>query len=279
VNDPPHWVSPSAQLVAQEDKAMVVPGLLVQDADARSPLTQASLVCSVQLRVAHGTIKLSSSLGLRFHVDSVSEESARLNPSAGVEIDVSGAATSQFWGDEDERREDDSGAPPQTRWRSVAFSGTLEAVNRALHLLSFLSAPDWNSQEQGGEDSLYLTANDMGSSGAGGGKSAALTLGIAVLPVNDAPVVTAPAELLTVLEDGELHVSGVHVADVDMRLGDEDMVAPGAGFVEVTLQATHGYIALEKAQPVGLVLVSGSGDGSSAFVKFRALLGASNNGE
>jgi hypothetical protein len=309
VNDPPQWLAPSAQLMAEEDKELVISGLAVQDVDAQSQtiagssIVRAEGVFSVQMRVVHGTIKLSSSAGLRFRVPTVGEESARLNASAaGVEVGVDGPidglqlkadAVSPGNGQDDQwGNGGTSGAPPQTFWRSVAFSGSLKAINLALHDLTYIPALNWNSQDQRGEDEVFVTVNDLGSSGAGGEKAASLSLGIIVLPVNDVPVVNVPGarrhdeqlqsdgrqavvmsiDMITLMEDEELPIPGVYIEDADILAGAK------ASTIELSLQAAHGYVVLESTKPLGLVFMSGSGDGTSAFVKLRANLLTANAG-
>merc|ERR550514_1892868 len=98
--------------------------------------------------------------------------------------------------------------------------------------MRYTSGLNWNSQDYG-EDSVQLVVNDLGSTGAGGAKTATMTLGVVVLPVNDAPVInfpgirrdstelrgdgkqTATVDTLVTREDEDLPIHDVFIEDVD----------------------------------------------------------------
>jgi VCBS repeat-containing protein len=78
---------------------------------------------------------------------------------------------------------------------------------------------------------------------------------VTVVPANDAPVLTAPAAL-TVLEDANLAVTGVSVADPDA----------GAANVKVTLAVAHGTLTVATGVGGGLTAGQVSGNGTGAVV-------------
>ncbi|MBF0626037.1 MAG: tandem-95 repeat protein [Magnetococcales bacterium] len=96
-------------------------------------------------------------------------------------------------------------------------------------------------------DSFRFTTVD-----GAGGASGEITAQMTILPVNDAPVITAPGNL-TVDEDTGLVITGLSIADADATAGDP---------LTVTLSASHGTLTL--AGLAGLT-VTGGANGSDAL--------------
>ena len=71
---------------------------------------------------------------------------------------------------------------------SVHVTGTLAAVNAALNGMTYRGAPNFN-----GPDTLQVTTDDLGNTGAGGALTDTDTVAITVTPVNDAPVLDTAA--------------------------------------------------------------------------------------
>jgi VCBS repeat-containing protein len=115
---------------------------------------------------------------------------------------------------------------------SVSATGTLANLNVALNGLSYAPNANYN-----GSDSLAITANDNGNTGAGGPLTDAETVAITVNAVNDAPVNSVPGTQ-TVAEDTNLVFStsngnAITTSDVDA----------GGNAIQVTLTSTNGTLA------------------------------------
>lgn len=84
---------------------------------------------------------------------------------------------------------------------SMTFTGTLGALNDALDNLIYRADLDFY-----GSDTLTVTINDLGESGAAGaGETASDSINIAILEVNDAPIIKTPVSLN--LFDAAQHVA------------------------------------------------------------------------
>ncbi|MBB5515896.1 VCBS repeat-containing protein [Rubricella aquisinus] len=70
---------------------------------------------------------------------------------------------------------------------TITLTGSVSAVNAALAGLEYTPDQDFN-----GEDTIRVTANDNGNSGAGGAQSATSAFTVQVAAVNDAPEITVP---------------------------------------------------------------------------------------
>ena len=142
----------------------------------------------------------------------------------------------------------------------VMFEGTLADVNAVLGSgLQYQGNLDFN-----GQDTVTVTANDMGNTGADPGltdgpdaEEDVASFSVAVSPVNDAPVVTVPAAADTVNEDTPLTLSGVGVADVDV----------GTGLLTMTVEAANGTITLLSTNGLSNII----GDGTSMLMFDGAL--------
>ena len=73
---------------------------------------------------------------------------------------------------------------------AMTFSGTPAAINAALDGLVYRGDPNYSSPHSGAE-TLTLTVNDQGNAGTGGGQDIQRSVPIRVVPVADAPELTA----------------------------------------------------------------------------------------
>ena len=114
--------------------------------------------------------------------------------------------------------------------KTVTLQGSYAKINATLAAsggLKYRGDADFT-----GAETLTVSANDLGSTGTGGPKTATnKTVAITVSDANDAPVVTVPASQ-TVPKDTERAITGISIADSDA----------GAGQIEVTLEASHGKL-------------------------------------
>ena len=111
---------------------------------------------------------------------------------------------------------------------SIAFKGNLNDINAALAGLTYQGNLNFN-----GNDTLNLTANDQGFTGAGAIGIDNKALAITVTPVNDPPVITVPGAQ-TINEDTPLALAGISLTDVDA----------GTNPITVTLSALNGVLTL-----------------------------------
>ena len=135
----------------------------------------------------------------------------------------------------------------------MTFSGSITDINTALDGLLFDPTSAYT-----GLASLQIVTNDQGNTGAGGAKSDADAVTIAVGALNDAPVNTVTGAQ-TIDKDGLLLFSTskgtvISVSDVDS----------GSNAVEVTLTATNGTLTL--AGTTGLTFTTGDGSADSTMI-------------
>jgi hypothetical protein len=129
---------------------------------------------------------------------------------------------------------------------SITLTGTISDIDNALNGLTYTGNLNFN-----GTETLTVSTNDNGNTGAGGPQIDSDPITINVAAVNDAPVNTVPGAQ-TVNEDTALVFTGgnaISISDVDANGGNETVtlsVASGA----LTLSGTTG-------------LVFGSGDGTA----------------
>jgi hypothetical protein len=129
---------------------------------------------------------------------------------------------------------------------SITLTGTIANIDNALNGLTYTGNLNFN-----GTETLTVSTNDNGNTGAGGPKIDSDPITINVAAVNDAPVNTVPGGQ-TVNEDTALVFTGanaISISDVDANGGTETVtlsVASGA----LTLSGTTG-------------LVFGTGDGTA----------------
>jgi hypothetical protein len=136
---------------------------------------------------------------------------------------------------------------------SMTFTGTLSDINAALAGLTYRANLNY-----AGPDTLSLTVNDQGNTGAGVAQSDTDSVAITVNAVNDAPVNTVPGPQ-AVNEDTDLVFSGgngnaIAISDVDIASGN----------AQVTLSVANGVLTL--SQISGLSFTTGDGTGDSTMV-------------
>ncbi len=132
---------------------------------------------------------------------------------------------------------------------SVTLQGTLSNINNALNGLTYVSTQYFN-----GNETLTLTSDDLGNSGAGGAQSTTNSLTIAVTHTNIAPITTLPSTQ-SVADDTPLVFSAsnnnaITVSDTDSQGGVE----------QVQLRVSNGTLTLGGTN--GLTSVSGNGTAS-----------------
>lgn len=114
---------------------------------------------------------------------------------------------------------------------SVAYTGTMSALNTALTSLTYLTASNAN-----GSVTLTVVANDQGNTGTGGALTDTEMVTLNISAVNDAPNITVPGTQ-NGAEDVPFAIIGVSVSDVDANPG-EVRVTLTAGFATLTVAPT-----------------------------------------
>ena len=132
---------------------------------------------------------------------------------------------------------------------AMIFTGNLANVNASLATVTYL--PNANFA---GNDTLVITADDLGNSGSGGAKTDSKTISIAVAGVNDAPVLTVPGGQATT-EDSAKSIAGISVADVDAD----------TGAIQITISAANGILSLLQTTGLAFTVGDGTGDVSMVF--------------
>jgi VCBS repeat-containing protein len=115
---------------------------------------------------------------------------------------------------------------------SLTFSGSLADINTALSSLVYQGNQDYS-----GPDTIEITVNDNGNTGAGGQEIVSRSVFVSVSPVNDPPVNTVPGPQ-TLDEDTALSFSTANGNAISV--GDADA---GTGGVTVTLSTAAGTLA------------------------------------
>lgn len=133
--------------------------------------------------------------------------------------------------------------------QSVIVSGLLADVNTLLGAgITYQGLPYLN-----GNDTITVTANDLGNWPPPARVSTASFV-VAVAPVNNPPVISAPGEQL-VNEDSPHTFPSITVTDVD--------VADGTNQLKVDLRVSHGTLTLDLTVPGGLRPADVTGNGTS----------------
>ncbi|SPY30416.1 Poly(beta-D-mannuronate) C5 epimerase 7 [Photobacterium damselae] len=132
----------------------------------------------------------------------------------------------------------------------IVITGNVDDINKVLSDgIEYQPDQDFN-----GNDTMFVTADDLGNSGDGGPLNDVGRVDIAVTAVNDAPENTVPNEVVA-QEDTTTVISGLSVSDPDYsESGSSDSMT-------VTLSVDHGI--LDITLPAGSSLVvtgNGSGD-------------------
>ncbi|WP_297481844.1 Ig-like domain-containing protein [uncultured Photobacterium sp.] len=131
----------------------------------------------------------------------------------------------------------------------LVINGDLTLINQLLDQgINYTGDKDFN-----GTDSLTMTTDDNGNSGAGGALTDTDSIDITVTPVNDAPINTVPAAF-DVNEDGSHIITGLSIADVDAKeSGTSDQMT-------VELNVEHGQLSIIASDTQGLIITN-NGDG------------------
>src|SRR5262249_10876327 len=146
---------------------------------------------------------------------------------------------------------------------TVTATGALGALNTALNGLTYTPTLNFN-----GSDTLTITANDNGNTGAGGSLTGTKLVPIFVNAVNDAPVNTVPLSI-TVTEDVASPLTGLSFADVDA----------GSNNVVATLSVPSGSLAAPNNPGLTGVTIGGTSSTmtlTGTIAAINAFLGGSN---
>ncbi|MEC6833572.1 hypothetical protein VXS06_17550 [Photobacterium toruni] len=131
----------------------------------------------------------------------------------------------------------------------LIINGDLTLINQLLDQgINYTGDKDFN-----GTDSLTMTTDDNGNSGAGGALTDTDSINITVKPVNDAPINTVPAPF-DVNEDSSHIITGLSIADVDAK------ESGSSGQMTVELNVEHGQLSIIAADTQGLTITD-NGDG------------------
>jgi VCBS repeat-containing protein len=138
--------------------------------------------------------------------------------------------------------------------RTMTFTGTLADVNAALDGLSYTPSLHYN-----GPDTLQISLDDLGNTGAGGPLSASASVALTVNAVNDAPTLLLPGPQ-TMLEDGVLVFSAAQGTRI--VVGDVDIAS---GAMLVTLNASQGRLTLGNTSGLFFIIGDGISDATIIF--------------
>src|SRR6185369_6958154 len=145
------------------------------------------------------------------------------------------------------------------------LTGTVANVNAAMNGLTYTGNLNFN-----GADSLVVSTNDNGNTGAGGPKIDSDSITINVAAVNDAPVNGVPGTQ-TVNEDTNLVFTGanaISISDVDA----------GAGSETVTLSVASGALTLNGTAGLAFTIGDGTADSTMTFTGTVAAINTALNG-
>lgn len=134
---------------------------------------------------------------------------------------------------------------------TLKIRGKTAPVNAALSGLNYVGAAEFK-----GEDTIVVTADDLGYSGTGGRLQASASIRVMVAAVNDPPQISAPPEL-DLLAGGVLFA----VEDQSMPLGTFGVSDPDDGFLRVTVSAKVGIVGTDGADESSLLVTSKGHEG------------------
>ncbi|MGP3699568.1 beta strand repeat-containing protein [Rhodobacter sp. NSM] len=141
----------------------------------------------------------------------------------------------------------------------LTLSGTVAAINAFIAASEVAFTPDANATT---DVTLSIGIDDGGNSGSGGVLTAGTSVTLAVIPVNDAPTVSAPASL-SVTEDTATAVTGISFADVDAGSSDVTAIlSVDAGM----LAAASGSGVTVLGSGTGVLTLSGTVAAINAFI-------------
>ncbi len=146
---------------------------------------------------------------------------------------------------------------------TMTFVGTSKtAINAALDGMVYQPNAGAN-----GADTLRITINDQGNTGAGGAMETTVDIPINISAVNDAPTLTVPTSTQTTEEDTPKVFNGgaaIQVTDADVN--------EGTGVVRVTLGVNNGTLTVGNLSNVTIV----SGSSGTSAVSFDAAINDAN---
>lgn len=128
---------------------------------------------------------------------------------------------------------------------ALKIRGKITPINTALAGLSYAAIAEFS-----GEDTIVVTADDLGNSGTGGRLEAILSIHVTVVATNDPPKISVPPEL-------DLPAGGVLfvVEDQPMALGRFEVSDPDDIFLRVRVSTNVGSISIDDVVEDSLVLV------------------------
>ena len=139
------------------------------------------------------------------------------------------------------------------------IAASISSLNLALNGMIYRPNPGVN-----GSDTLTVTVNDQGNTGAGGPKETTRVIPITINAVNDAPTLIVPGTQTTLEDTAKVFSTGtanaISVADIDVGI---------AGLVQVALVSTNGTLTLGSTS--GVTFDNGTTNGN-ASVTFRGLV-------
>lgn len=129
---------------------------------------------------------------------------------------------------------------------TLKIRGKTAPVNAALSGLSYVGAAEFD-----GEDTIVVTADDLGHSGTGGRLRASTSVRVTVAAVNDPPQILPPPEL-------DLPAGGVFFAVEDqlMPIGKFGISDPDDGFLRATVSAKVGSVGTDGVHESSLLVKS-----------------------
>lgn len=137
---------------------------------------------------------------------------------------------------------------------SMVFQGTLSNINAALNGLIYDPSDGYE-----GADTLSITTNDLGNTGAGGEKTDSDTVAITVLHVNVAPVNVVPGPQSTPTDTplvfSSANANAISTSDADA----------GSNVVQMSLSVASGTLTLSQITGLSFTTGDGSADASMVF--------------
>ena len=155
---------------------------------------------------------------------------------------------------------------------TMTFTGTPAAINAALDGLVYRGDPHYSSPHSGAE-TLTLTVNDQGNAGIGGGQDIQRTVPIQVVPVADAPELTAEPTACGNQDTAiALTIMPPRLVDTDgsEQLGDITIDGvPAGAYLSAGARNTDGSWTVTAAQLPGLTITPPALDHSDFTLTVR----------
>jgi hypothetical protein len=152
---------------------------------------------------------------------------------------------------------------------SMTVQGTLANLNAALNGLTYTPPSTLTNNSS---DTLNLTTNDLGNTGAGGPQTANSSVTINLTHVNRGPAESTPSAQ-TMNEDGTLVFSAAN----GNQISTSDFDSNGAS-EQVTLTATNGTLTLNGTSGLTFSAGTGTGDTTMTFTGTLVNINAALNG-